>query len=84
MIHFSVSYADYQNWPETHTLSTFELQKRARSSERRKEVVWYLDKAQFAKWRAGLATPWLVPNHYNVVAQNPLRSWPILPSQLKG
>lgn len=84
MIHFSVSHVDYCEWREASKLSTFELQKRARASERRKEVVWYLDKAQFAKWRSGLATPWLVPDHYDVVAQNPLRSWPILPSQLKG
>ena len=83
MIHFSISYDDYQNWPETHTLSTWELQQRARGAEKRNEAVWYLDKAQFAKWRAGLATPWLVPNHYEVVAQNPLRSWPVLPEQIK-
>jgi len=84
MIHFSVSYDDYQNWPETHQLSTFELQKRARSAERRNEAVWYLDWEQFHRWVDGKLTPWLVPDHYDVVAQNPLRSWPILPSQLKG
>lgn len=84
MITFSVSNDDYQNWHGTHMLSTFELEKRARAAETRNQAVWYLDKAQFAKWRAGLATPWLVPDHYDVVAQNPLRSWPILPSQLKG
>lgn len=84
MIHFSVSHVDYCEWREASKLSTFELQKRARGAEKRNEAVWYLDWEQFHRWVDGKLTPWLVPDHLTVTATNPLRSWPILPSQLKG
>lgn len=78
-----IAFDDFNEWRLAHTLTRWELQKRAVSAEHRHTSIVRLDRHQFRRWVAGKLTPWRVPDHLTVTARRPLRSWPILPDQIQ-
>lgn len=83
VIHYAVSYDDYNSWVETHDLPTFELERRADKARNAHQPIFLLSKQQLTRWRQGKLTPWRVPDHLTVTARKPLRSWPVLASQIR-
>lgn len=80
----SISFEDFQEWRRAHTLTRWELQKRAVAARRQHEAVVLLDATQFERWVEGRLTPWRRPDALEVTPlYGPSWSRVVLPDQIQ-